>query len=161
MIPRTFESGEVPLFLMLDGVTDVRNFGSIARTAECMGVHSIIIPTQNSAQVTADAVRTSAGALNHIPVIREERLDRTVNYLKESGFEVVACTEKSDKFLKDINLTGPSCLVMGSEEVGISKEIMESSNHKGSIEMRGKVSSLNVGSACSMALYEIQRQRSQ
>lgn len=161
VIAQTFEKGEVPLFLMLDGVTDVRNFGSIARTAECMGVHGIVISTKGSAQVNADAIKTSAGALNYIPVIREPNLLLTLNELRQSGLNLVACTEKAEATLDQVDFTSPSCLIMGSEDVGISPEILTACDVKGKIPLTGSIASLNVGSACSMALYEIRRQRSE
>lgn len=161
VIAQTFEKGEIPLFLMLDGVTDVRNFGSIARTAECMGVHGIVISTKGSAQVNADAIKTSAGALNYIPVIREPNLLLTLNELRQSGLNLVACTEKAEATLDQVDFTSPSCLVMGSEDVGISPEILTACHIKGKIPLIGSIASLNVGSACSMALYEIRRQRSE
>lgn len=160
VIAQTFEKGEVPLFLILDGVTDVRNFGSIARTAECMGVHAILISTKGSAQINADAIKTSAGALNYIPVIREPNLWLAMQELKQSGLRLVACTEKTENSLDRIDFTGPCCLIMGSEDVGISPEILAASDERGKIPLTGEIASLNVGSACSMALYEISRQRS-
>lgn len=159
VITQEFEKGKVPLFLLLDGITDVRNFGSIARTAECLGVSGIIIPARGAAQVTADAVKTSAGALNFIPICREPNLNLSVDYLKQSGIQVVACTEKTEKLISAVDLTGPTCIVMGSEDVGISSEILVASDEKGKIPILGEIKSLNVGSACSMALYEVLRQR--
>ena len=160
VINQTYEEGKQPLFLMLDGVTDVRNFGSIARTAECMGVHGIIIPTGGSAQINADAVKTSAGALNFIPVIREPNLELAVKYLKDSGIKVVAVTEKSDKVISQLSFSDPICLVMGAEDVGVSPAVLNACNEKALIPMTGSIASLNVGSACAMALYEISSQRS-
>lgn len=160
VITQTFEKGESPLLLLLDGVTDVRNFGSIARTAECMGVHGIIIPTQGSAQINADAVKTSAGALNYIPVIREPNVGITISQLKSSGIKVVACTEKTDVLMSSLDLSSPACLVMGAEDVGISSEILVACDERGKLPLQGKIASLNVGSACSMALYEVIGQRS-
>ncbi len=160
VIQQTYEKGQQPLFVMLDGVTDVRNFGSIARTAECLGAHGLIIPTGGSAQVNADAVKTSAGALNFIPVCREPNLELAVQYLKNSGIKVVACTEKSATTFHDLNLADPVCLVMGAEDVGISPAVLNACDEKGMIAMTGQISSLNVGAACAMALYEISVQRS-
>jgi 23S rRNA (guanosine2251-2'-O)-methyltransferase len=160
VISQTYEEGKQPLLLMLDGVTDVRNFGSIARTAECMGVHGIIIPTGGSAQINADAVKTSAGALNFIPVCREPNLELSVKYMKDSGIQVVAVTEKTDKVLADLTFTDPVCLVMGAEDVGVSPAVLNACHERAQIPMAGRISSLNVGSACSMALYEIAMQRS-
>lgn len=161
VITQVYEKGDNPLMLMLDGVTDVRNFGSIARTAECMGVHGIVIPTQGSAQINADAVRTSAGALNYIPVIREPNLGISITEMKQSGLKIVACTEKTKDHLSDIDFKDPACLVMGSEDHGISSEILAACDQRGKVPMHGQVESLNVGAACGMALYEINRQRSE
>ena len=146
---------------MLDGITDVRNFGSIARTAECLGVHGIVIPTHGSTQINADSVRTSAGALNYIPVCRESNLLLAVTELRNLGLTIVACTEKTETDIFMLDLKSPLCLIMGAEDEGISSEIMTQCDHKGKIPMSGKVESLNVGAACSMALYEIMSQRSE
>lgn len=161
VISQTFEKGEVPLLLMLDGVTDVRNFGSIARTAECMGVHGIVISSKGSAQINADAVKTSAGALNYIPVIREPNLLISINEMKQSGIKLVACTEKTTDAIDQVDFTPPTCLVMGSEDIGISPDILTTCDERGRIALTGSIASLNVGSACSMALYEIRKQRSE
>lgn len=161
VIAQTFEKGEVPLFLLLDGVTDVRNFGSIARTAECMGVHGIVISTKGSAQINADAVKTSAGALNYIPVIREPNLLLAIDEMKQSGIKLVACTEKATETIDKFDFTAPCCLIMGAEDVGISSEVLVAANDRGKISLTGEIASLNVGSACSMVLYEARRQRSE
>lgn len=147
------------MFLALDGVTDVRNFGAIARTCECMGVDGIIIPTKSSAQINADAVKTSAGALNYIPVCRDQKLMDALKYLKDSGLQVVSCSEHGKDSLSKIDFTGPTVIVMGSEEEGISQDILRISDAIASIPMKGQISSLNVGSATSIILYEVTRQR--
>jgi 23S rRNA (guanosine2251-2'-O)-methyltransferase len=110
IVPAIYELGEVPLILILDGVTDVRNFGAVARTAECAGVHAIVIPEQGAAQINADAMKTSAGALNNIPVSRVKNLNETIDFLKNSGLQMVAATEKADLFYNDINLTVPTAI---------------------------------------------------
>jgi 23S rRNA (guanosine2251-2'-O)-methyltransferase len=158
-LPGVFEKGKVPLLLMLDRVTDVRNFGAIARTAECMGVDAIIIPSRGGAQVTSDAVKTSAGALHRIPVCREDNLKKTLHFLNDSGLEIVACTEKTEKNLDAIDMTAPCCIIMGSEEDGISGEYLKLSKHKVRIPMLGNIESLNVSVATGMILYEATRQR--
>jgi 23S rRNA (guanosine2251-2'-O)-methyltransferase len=159
LLPGVFEKGKVPLLLMLDRVTDVRNFGAIARTAECMGVDAIIIPSRGGAQVTSDAVKTSAGALHRIPVCREDNLKKTLHFLNDSGLEIVACTEKTEKNLDAIDMTTPCCIIMGSEEDGISGEYLKLSKHKVRIPMLGNIESLNVSVATGMILYEATRQR--
>jgi len=159
VVTQVFEEGKQPLFVLLDGVTDVRNFGSIARTAECMGVNGLIIPAKGSAQINADAVKTSAGALNFIPVCREPDLVRAVNYLKESGIRIIGCTEKASGNFQKIDLVGPACIIMGSEDVGISPALLSLCDEVGEIPLSGSIESLNVGSACAMVLYEVSRQR--
>jgi 23S rRNA (guanosine2251-2'-O)-methyltransferase len=161
IITQTFESGQAPLFLMLDGVTDVRNVGSIARTAECIGVHALILPTKGSAQINADAVKTSAGALHHLPVCREPNLEICAQNLKASGIHVLACTEKVSNTVFEQDLKLPLCLVMGSEDNGVSPELLHMSDAKMAIPLRGKIGSLNVGAATAMILMEVSRQRSQ
>ena len=159
LVPNLFEQGVNPLILMLDEVTDVRNFGAIGRTAECLGVHGIVIPTRGGAQVNEDAVNTSAGALHHLPVCREGNLLETTKYLKESGFNVVACSEKSNQHLKDMNFSLPTLLIVGSEENGVSSSLLEIADGVAKVKMEGKIESLNVSVATGMALYEVRRQR--
>ncbi|MCA8831542.1 23S rRNA (guanosine(2251)-2'-O)-methyltransferase RlmB [Hymenobacter sp. BT728] len=156
-----YEEGKTPLLLVLDRVTDVRNFGSIARNAECMGVHAIVVPSRGAAQINGDALKTSAGALNLIPVCREPNLKDTLTFLRESGVQVVACTEKSDASLEaeTVDLTGPLAVLMGSEEDGISTEYLKLADHKLRIPMAGQISSLNVSVASGIMLYEVLRQR--
>lgn len=160
IISQVFESGKNPLILVLDRVTDVRNFGAIARTAECAGVDAIVIPAKGGAQINADAVKTSAGGLNHIPVCREDNLKNALDYLKNSGLKVVACTEKADKNLYDIELSQPLAVLMGSEEDGISPAYLDKSDEQVFIPMFGKIDSLNVSVSTGVILYEAIRQRS-
>lgn len=160
VITACFQKGKAPIVLVLDRITDVRNFGGIARTAECTGVDAIVIPTRGSAQITNDALKTSAGALNHIPVCREENLKNTLTYLKESGLQIVGCTEKADKMLFQFDFSTPVAIIMGSEEDGISPEYLKRCDATVKIPMQGKVSSLNVSVATGMILYEAVRQRS-
>lgn len=159
VIPELYEKGEIPLVLVLDEITDIRNFGAIARTAECLGVDALVIPSKGGAQINEDAVKTSAGAFSYLPVCREKSLLDAVNFLKASGIEVVACSEKTSDTMDKVNFTGPSAIVMGSEERGISDAIMEACSSIAKIPMQGKIESLNVGVAAGMALYEVQRQR--
>jgi 23S rRNA (guanosine2251-2'-O)-methyltransferase len=160
LLPMIFEKGEDPLILALDGVSDVRNFGAIVRTAECMGAHAIIIPEKGSARITADAVKTSAGALHSFPVCREKSIVRSIEYLKECGLKVFCAGEKSDKPASEIKLTGPSVLILGSEDKGISRELISLSDNQIKIPMTGTIGSLNVSVAAGILLYEIVRQRS-
>ena len=159
LLPGIYEKGAVPLLLILDKVTDVRNFGAICRTAECSGVNAIIIPTRGSAQINADAVKTSAGALQLIPVCREENLKNTIIFLKESGVQIVACTEKTDDDYYSLDFTQPTAIIMGSEEDGISGEYLKLCDHKAKIPLLGEIQSLNVSVACGVLLYEVVKQR--
>jgi 23S rRNA (guanosine2251-2'-O)-methyltransferase len=151
--------GIAPLILMVDQVSDVRNFGGIARTAECMGVHAIVIPEQGSARINADAMKISAGALNYIPVCRVHHLQDTVHLLKDNGIRIAACAEKLETNLWEADLKGPLCLVFGSEEKGITPRIIRSSDVQVSIPMFGQISSLNVGVSVGVVLAEVARQR--
>jgi 23S rRNA (guanosine2251-2'-O)-methyltransferase len=148
-----------PLILMIDQVSDVRNFGSIARTAECLGVHAIVIPEQGSARINADAMKVSAGALNHIPVCRVHHLQDTVHMLKDLGIRIAACAEKLETNLWDADLKGALCLVFGSEDKGITPRLVRSADVQVSIPMFGQISSLNVGVSVGIVLAEIARQR--
>lgn len=160
LVPELYEQGKNPLLLVLDEITDVRNFGAISRTAECLGVHGIVIPIKGGAQINEDAIKTSAGALNVIPVCREKSLIESVNFLKESGVRVVGCTEKTKSLVAQEEFVGPTAIVMGSEEKGLSDEILSEADGLCKIDMLGKIESLNVSVACGMILYEVQRQRS-
>lgn len=159
VIATTFEQGKTPLVLILDRVTDVRNFGAIARTAECAGVDLIVIPKKGSAQIGSDAVRTSAGALNHIPVARVDNLQAAILDIQGSGLQVVCCTEKGSKDVYYIDMELPTAVVMGSEEDGISPDIIHMADKLAKIPMIGKVSSLNVGVATGIIIFEANRQR--
>lgn len=159
IVSETYQNGKEPLILMLDRVTDVRNFGAIARTAECCGVDAIVIPSRGSAAINADAMKTSAGALNYIPVCREDNLKITIQYLKDSGMIIVACTEKTDKMIHELNLNQPAVIIMGSEEDGISPEYLKLADVRGKIPMSGKIESLNVSVSAGIVIYEAVRQR--
>jgi 23S rRNA (guanosine2251-2'-O)-methyltransferase len=160
LLPMIFETGEDPLIIALDGVSDVRNFGAIVRTAECLGANAIIIPEKGSARITADAVKTSAGALHTFPVCREKSIVRAIEYLKESGLKVVCAGEKSGQSASETPLKGPSVLILGSEDKGISRELLALADHHIKIPMTGQIGSLNVSVAAGILLYEIVRQRS-
>jgi 23S rRNA (guanosine2251-2'-O)-methyltransferase len=159
ILPCIFERGEEPLILILDRITDIRNFGAIARTAECAGVHAIVIPARGAAQINGDAIKTSAGALHKIPVCKEDNLKLTIEYLKESGVQIIACSEKTDKNYYAVDMTGPVALIMGSEEDGISAEYLKRCDETVKIPMFGTLESLNVGVAAGIILYEVNRQR--
>jgi 23S rRNA (guanosine2251-2'-O)-methyltransferase len=159
IIPAIYEKGETPLVLILDGVTDVRNMGAIARTAACSGVHAIVVPTRNSAQINADAIKTSAGALFTIPVCRHANLHKTALFLQECGLQIVACTEKTNDLIYVPDYTVPTAIVMGAEDEGISNDIMRMANYLAKIPMSGEISSLNVSVAAGIILYEAIRQR--
>ncbi|WP_460500879.1 23S rRNA (guanosine(2251)-2'-O)-methyltransferase RlmB, partial [Hymenobacter agri] len=156
-----FEEGKVPFLLLLDRITDVRNFGAIARTAECLGVHALVVPSRGAAQINGDALKTSAGALNLLPVCREVSLHETVRYLQQSGITVVACTEKADEAVgsAQVDFSGPVAVLMGSEEDGISPDLLNLADVKLKVPMSGQIQSLNVGVAAGIMLFEVARQR--
>jgi len=159
IIPAIYERGEVPLILLLDGITDVRNFGAIARTAECAGVHALIVPSKGSAQINPDAIKTSAGALYRIPVCRHDSLFKIAKYLQESGLQLVACTEKTNDYLYQPDYTAPTAVILGSEENGISTDLIRISDHLAKIPMFGEIESLNVSVSAGVLLYEAVRQK--
>lgn len=151
--------GKDPVILMLDQVNDVRNFGAIARSAECLGVDAIVIPEQGSARINSDAMKVSAGALNHIPVCRVHHLQDVVYMLKDMDIKLVSCTEKAEMMLWEADLKGPVCFIFGSEEKGITPRIIRFSDMEVSIPMMGKIGSLNVGVSVGIVLSEAIRQR--
>lgn len=159
VLQQVYESGKDPLFMVLDRVTDVRNFGAICRTAECAGVDAIIVPARGSARIGADALKTSAGALMNIPVCRSMNLKDTLQMLKDSGIRIAGASEKADKMMYDTDLSGPLCLIMGSEETGISPEYLKKCDALIRIPMFGSTGSLNVSVAAGVITYEIIRQR--
>lgn len=146
--------GKEPCILVLDRITDVRNFGGIARTAACMGVDAILVPSKGGALVSADALKTSAGALHSIPVCKTDLLKESLFYLQQSGFQIVSCTEKSKISVENYSFFGPTAILLGSEEDGISHDLLKMSDARVSIPMAGTISSLNVGVAAGMILYE-------
>jgi 23S rRNA (guanosine2251-2'-O)-methyltransferase len=159
VIADTFEKGQVPLILVLDRITDVRNFGAIARTAECAGAHAIVIPSRGAAQINADAMKTSSGALNFLPVCKEENLISVVEFLQNSGLKVIACTEKTKNSIYQMDLKEPLAFIMGSEEDGISDELLRKVDELASIPQTGQVGSLNVSVAAGVIIFEAVRQR--
>lgn len=159
LVPSLFEEGRTPLFVMLDGVTDVHNFGAICRTCECANVDAIIIPTHNSASANADAIKTSAGALHFLPVCREANLTNTIKYLKQCGFRIVGATEKGNQDYTQANLSDPVCIIMGAEDKGISTEHLSLCDEWIAIPQFGHIQSLNVSVAAGILIYEAVRQR--
>jgi 23S rRNA (guanosine2251-2'-O)-methyltransferase len=159
VISTSYGQGDDPLLLMLDRITDVHNFGAIARTAEGLGFHAIIIPAKGGARLNNEAVKISAGALMHIPVCRVKSLLSTIRYLKDNGIRIMGCTEKARNSIYKTNMQGPVCLVFGSESDGISQELLGKIEEKVSIPMFGKVSSFNVSVSVAMAGSELIRQR--
>ena len=159
MMENALEKRPNPVFLMLDGVSDVRNFGAIARSAECAGIDGIILPAKGGAAINADAIKTSAGALLRIPTCKVTNLRIPVFCLKEAGFQIVAATEKTDGSLYDVDFSKPTAIVMGSEGSGISSSLLALSDVKARIPMVGETGSLNVSVACAVVMYECVRQR--
>lgn len=160
IIDHAYSEGRVPFFLLLDRITDVRNFGAVARTCECAGLDAIVIEETGNAPVTSDAVKTSAGALHHLPVCRVKSLKQAMKELRENGIQVVACTEKATQDIYTADLSGPTALLLGSEEDGISPGLMKDADLLVKIPMKGKIESLNVSVAAGIAIYETVRQKS-
>jgi 23S rRNA (guanosine2251-2'-O)-methyltransferase len=159
LLPQLFEEGKTPFLLMLDRLTDVRNFGAICRTAECVGVDAVIIPEKGASPINSDAIKTSAGAIYNIKICKEKNLAHTVDFLQQSGVTVFAATEKAQKHIYDVSFTEPCVLVMGNEETGISKEVLHHADEKIKLPIEGKTLSLNVSVACGAILYEAVRQK--
>ena len=159
VVPQLFDEGENPFIVVLDGVTDVRNFGAVARTCECAGVSAIVIPDRESVSVNADAVKTSAGALNYLPVCREHNLVHAVKMLRDSGFKIVGTSDKSQMPYTRADYTGPVAIVLGAEDKGISPEIMKLCDTQVLIPEFGHINSLNVSVAGGIMIYEVVRQR--
>lgn len=159
VLPRLLEEGKVPLILILDRVTDVRNFGAITRTAECLGVHAIIIPKRESAQINEDAIKTSSGAIYRLPICKVDNLTDTLFLLKDSGLNVVSCTEKTDQLISSVDFTQPTAIIMGNEEKGVANQLLKNSNDLAKIPMVGEITSLNVSVAAGMIIYEASKQR--
>lgn len=159
IVPSIYEEGRMPFIVVLDGVTDVRNFGAIARTCECAGVDAIVVPVKGGAALNGDAVKTSAGALLKIPVCREHNLINAVRYLSSSGIKVLAASEKATQNYSDISMTEPVAIVMGAEDEGVSPEILRMCDEMMRIPMLGTIDSLNVSVAAGVLIYEAVRQR--
>ena len=159
LVPQLFDEGENPFIVVLDGVTDVRNFGAVARTCDCAGVSAIVIPDRESVSVNADAVKTSAGALNYLPVCREHNLVSAIKLLRDSGFKIVGTSDKNATPYTDADYTGPVAIVLGAEDKGISPEIMKLCDTRVLIPEFGHINSLNVSVAGGIMIYEVVRQR--
>ena len=159
VLPELFESGKLPLLVILDGITDVRNFGAIARSVAAFDADAIIIPLKGGVSITSDAVKTSAGALSRVRTCRVKDMQQTLAFLRQSGVYIVACTEKATKNIDKINFTVPIAIILGSEEDGISKECLQKSDVEATIPLSGEMNSLNVAAAASIILYEAYKQR--
>lgn len=159
LLPALMEGEKAPLVLLLDHVTDVRNFGAIVRTAECAGADAVVVPDHGSAQIGNDAVKTSSGALLRVPVCRESNLKTVINLARQCGMQVVAATEKGASDYLDVDFTKPTLLVLGAEETGISPEILKMADNRAKLPIMGKVQSLNVSVAAAVFMYEVLRQR--
>lgn len=159
LVPLFYEEGRVPFVVVLDGVTDTRNFGAIGRTADCAGVDAIIIPERNSASVTPDAVKTSAGGLFYVPVCRERDVVSAVRFLKDNGYKIVGSTEKGARNYTKVNYDVPVAIVMGAEDTGISEEVLRICDELAAVPMLGNIGSLNVSVAAGVMMYEVVRQR--
>jgi len=153
------QNAEKPLFLLLDHITDVRNFGAILRTAECCGVHAVLVPKKGAAPLNDDAIKTSAGAAFRVPIAQVDHLLDALYYLQSAGVQTVAATEKTDQSVYDIDFRLPTAIVMGSEDRGISPSVLKATDHKARLPLLGTIGSLNVSVACGVFLYEAVRQR--
>ena len=156
---RALDSNNIPLFLVLDQITDVRNFGAILRTAECTGVDAVIIQKSGGAPVSGDTVKTSAGAIFKIPICKVEHIKDAIFYLQGSGITTIAATEKTQTEIYSVDLKRPLAIIMGSEGKGVSKSVLGLVDEKASLPLLGEINSLNVSVACGAFLYEVTRQR--
>ena len=159
LVENIIQEKENPLFLILDQLSDVRNFGAIIRTAECTGVHAIIIQKKGGAPVTGDTIKTSAGAIFKIPICKVDHIKDAIFYLKASNIITIAATEKTNETIYDLNLNAPLAIVMGSEGKGVSKSVLNIVDQKAALPLLGDINSLNVSVACGALLYEVLRQR--
>lgn len=159
LIDKAYAEGRTPFFLLLDRITDVRNFGAVARTCECAGLDAMVIEEKGNSPITSDAIKTSAGALHHLPVCRVRSLKQSMKDLRDNGIQIVACTEKAEKSLYEVNLSTPTALLLGSEEDGIAPVLLKESDVVAKIPMKGKIESLNVSVAAGIAIYEVIRQK--
>jgi 23S rRNA (guanosine2251-2'-O)-methyltransferase len=160
MVEAVLESEKTPLFLILDQISDVRNFGAILRTAECTGVDGVIIQKKGGAPVSGDTVKTSAGAIFNIPICKVDHIKDAIYYLQGSGVTTIAATEKTQDTIYNLDLNKPMAIIMGSEGLGVSKSVLSIVDKKASLPLLGVINSLNVSVACGALLYEVVRQRS-
>jgi len=159
MVPLLYEQGRDPFFVVLDRLTDVRNFGAIARTCACAGVDAIVIPMNESVTVNADAIKTSAGALHSLPVCRENSLRDAIRFLKDSGVHIIAASEKAEKNYTEAQYSGPVAILMGAEDEGIAPENIRACDELVQIPMKGNIASLNVSVAAGIMIYEAVKAR--
>jgi len=159
IIPYIFDQGKMPFILVLDQITDVRNFGAICRSAECAGVDAIIVPDKGAAPINADSIKTSAGALSIVPVCRTSNMTETIKYLKMSGITVYAVTEKTENIYHGKDMNVPLALIVGSEDTGISASLLRDADEFLKIPLLGNIESLNASVAASILMYEVVRQR--
>jgi len=159
IIPSVYEQGKDPFIVLLDGITDVRNFGAIARTCECAGVNAVVIPEKGSVTVNADAIKTSAGALHVLPVCKEKSINQAIRFLQQSGVKVFAATEKASDIYTAVPYEGPVAIVMGAEDTGVSMDNLRICDEMVKIPQFGTIGSLNVSVAASILIYEVVRQR--
>lgn len=160
LVPGIYDEGKQPFILILDRITDVRNFGAIVRSAECAGVDAILIPAKGAARINSDAMKTSAGALNNMNICRTDSIKNTIRFLKDSGIKIYGASEKAETNYFTAELNQPVAIVMGSEDEGISKNILESCDELIKIPIEGKTGSLNVSAAATVLLFEVTKQRS-
>lgn len=159
IIPSLYEEGKTPMLVVLDGVTDVRNFGAIARTCACAGADAIIVPAKGGVAINGDAIKTSAGALHTLKVCKVDNLASCINYLRQSGLNIIAATEHAKAFYTQVDMKTPLAIVMGSEDKGISPDVLKLCNQQVRIPMIGPIESLNVSVAAGVMMYEVVRQR--
>ena len=159
VMPEIYEAGKMPFLVALDGITDVRNFGAIARTCECAGVDAIVIPERHSVTVSGDAMKTSAGALNYLQVCREHSMVGALNYLKANGCKIVGASGKTNVAYTDVDYTVPTVIVMGAEDRGLEPEVEAVCDELVTIPEYGHINSLNVSVAAGILMYEVVRQR--
>lgn len=159
LIPSLFEQGKLPAVAMLDGITDVRNVGGIARSALCAGMDALVLPSKGSAMINAEAVRASSGALQVLPVARADKLTDAARFLQESGLQLVAASEKAENLIYSVDLDRPTAFVLGSEDAGIDRRLLDMADSTVRIPVTGQIQSLNVGVAAAVLFYEMVRQR--
>ena len=159
LVISVIESGKTPLFLLLDQLSDVRNFGAIIRTAECTGVSGVIIQKKGGAPINGDAIKTSAGAVFKIPICKVDHIKDAVYHMQASGIKVIAATEKAEHLIYDVSLSGPCAIIMGSEGRGINPSVLKAVDEHAKLPILGSIESLNVSVACGAFLYEAVRQR--